>query len=348
MRALVLGAVGVQAQGMVGDRKALQPGDRMLPLLYLGIVKLLDNAAIQTHQMIVVLTFVEFIDRLAAFKMTAAQDAGLLELREHPVNRRQPHVRPLPEKHPKHVLGSHVALLTFLEDFQNFQPRQRGLEPRAFEFVDVGHGGFLPLERSMPARAQRLQCMDHIASHNTMFDPFRQSARHGLYLAICAGLMACSNFDGASNRLASLVTPYKIDIVQGNFVSSEQVALLRTGMGRQAVRDLLGTPLLQSVFHTDRWDYVFTFRRKGEETQLRKVTVYFKNDGLDHFDADALPTEADFVASLDSGRKTVKVPLLDASEESLNRFPNVDKAPESPKVLPPLRASYPPLEPASP
>ena len=181
-----------------------------------------------------------------------------------------------------------------------------------------------------------------------MSDPFRPSARHALYLVICAGLTACGSFDGASSRLARVITPHQIDIVQGNFVSSEQVALLRAGMGRQAVRDLLGTPLLQSVFHADRWDYVFTFKRKGQEPQLRKVTVYFKNDGLDHFDADALPTEADFVASLDSGRKTVKVPLLDASEESLKRFPSVDKTPETAKVLPPLPASYPPLEPASP
>ena len=200
----------------------------------------------------------------------------------------------------------------------------------------------------MPARAQRLQCKHHIASHNTMSDPFRPSARHAVFLAICAGLTACGSFDGASNRLASLVTPYQIDVVQGNFVSSEQVALLKTGMGRQGVRDLLGTPLLQSVFHADRWDYVFTFKRKGEEPQLRKVTVYFKDDGLDHFDADALPTEADFVASLDSGRKAVKVPLLDASEESLQRFPAVDTTPEPTRVLPPLPASYPPLEPASP
>lgn len=181
-----------------------------------------------------------------------------------------------------------------------------------------------------------------------MSDPFRPSARHAVFLAICVGLSACGSFDGASNRLASLVTPYQIDVVQGNFVSSEQVALLKTGMGRQGVRDLLGTPLLQSVFHADRWDYVFTFKRKGEEPQLRKVTVYFKDDGLDHFDADALPTEADFVASLDSGRKAVKVPLLDASEESLQRFPAVDTTPEPTRVLPPLPASYPPLEPASP
>lgn len=181
-----------------------------------------------------------------------------------------------------------------------------------------------------------------------MFDPLRVSTRRALYLVVCVGLMACSSFNDASGRLSGVVTPYKIDVVQGNFVSSEQVALLKTGMGRQAVRDVLGTPLLRSVFHADRWDYVFTFKRRGQEPQLRKVTVYFKDDNLERFEADALPTEADFVASLDSGRKAVKVPLLDASEESLGRFPTKSKTPEPTKVLPPLRTSYPPLESASP
>ena len=122
------------------------------------------------------------------------------------------------------------------------------------------------------------------------------------------------------------------------------------GSNRQVVRDLLGTPLLQSVFHADRWDYVFTFKRRGEEPQLRKVTVFFKNDALDRFEADTLPTEADFVASLDSGRKAVKVPVLEASEASLKQFPTAAKAPEpaTVRVLPPLPATYPPLEPATP
>ncbi len=180
-----------------------------------------------------------------------------------------------------------------------------------------------------------------------MSDPVRLSVRSGLCLAVCVALAACAGFDGASLRMASLVTPYQIDVVQGNFVSSEQVALLKPGMGRQAVRDLLGTPLLQSVFHADRWDYVFTFKRKGEEPQLRKVTLFFKGEGLERFDADPLPSEAEFVASLHSGRKAGKVPVLEASEESLKQFPAAAKAPE-PKALPPLPASYPPLEPASP
>ena len=48
--------------------------------------------------------------------------------------------------------------------------------------------------------------------------------------------------------------PYKVPIVQGNVVTREQVAVLRPGMSRIQVRDILGTPLLTSVFHAHRWD----------------------------------------------------------------------------------------------
>ncbi len=166
-------------------------------------------------------------------------------------------------------------------------------------------------------------------------------------VAMAAVLSGCSSFDGATTRIAGIITPFQIDVVQGNFVSSEQVALLKPGMPRSAVRDTLGTPLLQSMFHTDRWDYVFSIKRKGEEPQLRKVTVFFKADVLERFDADVLPTEAEFVASLAGRPQTGAVPVLEASAEALKSFPAAPKAPE-PRVLPPLPASYPPLETAAP
>jgi outer membrane protein assembly factor BamE len=185
-----------------------------------------------------------------------------------------------------------------------------------------------------------------------MPDSNRQSIRVGLSLVICAGLAACSSFNGASTRLASIVTPYQIDVVQGNVITREQVDLLKPGLPRQSVRDLLGTPLLQSVFHANRWDYVFSFRHKGDEPQLRKLTVFFKDDLLERFDADPMPTEAEFVASLDSGRKSAKVPVLEASEESLQKFKQAARTPEpaaaTPTALAPLPASYPPLEPVKP
>ena len=178
-----------------------------------------------------------------------------------------------------------------------------------------------------------------------MSDFQRRSACLSLLIAASVSLLACGTLNGASTSIASVVTPYKIDVVQGNFVSREQAAAVTPGMSRAQVRDILGTPLLTSVFHADRWDYVFTFKRQGLAPQARNVTVFFKGDTLERIEADALPSEAEFVASLDSGRKSVKVPVLEMSEESLKQLPAPAKSIE-PKPLAPLPASYPPLEPA--
>jgi outer membrane protein assembly factor BamE len=171
-------------------------------------------------------------------------------------------------------------------------------------------------------------------------------ARWALLLVASASLAACGSLNSTSNSIAGVVTPYKMDVVQGNFVSREQAAALKPGMSRGQVRDILGTPLLTSVFHADRWDYVFTFKRQGGESQARKVTVFFKGELLERVESDALPTEAEFVASLDSGRTSGKVPVLELSEEQLKKLPAPVKA-AAPKPLPPLPASYPPLEPAA-
>jgi len=87
-------------------------------------------------------------------------------------------------------------------------------------------------------------------------------------------------------------------------------------------------------------------QRQGLPSQLRKLTVSFKGDVLDRIDTEPMPTEADFVASLDSGRPTGKVPVLELSEESLKLLPAPAKKVDA-MPLPPLPASYPPLEPAT-
>lgn len=202
----------------------------------------------------------------------------------------------------------------------------------------------MPVGRG-PSQVQPVQWIDHIATLHSMSDFQRRSACLSLLIAASVSLLACGTLNGASTSIASVVTPYKIDVVQGNFVSREQAAAVTPGMSRAQVRDILGTPLLTSVFHADRWDYVFTFKRQGLAPQARNVTVFFKGDTLERIEADALPSEAEFVASLDSGRKSVKVPVLEMSEESLKQLPAPAKSIE-PKPLAPLPASYPPLEPA--
>ena len=181
-----------------------------------------------------------------------------------------------------------------------------------------------------------------------MFVPARCAARLGFVVLLSAGLAACGTVDSASHRLASAITPYKIDIVQGNFVSKEQVEALKPGMGRQQVREILGTPLMTPLFHNDRWEYVFTLKRPGVEQQTRKLSVFFKNEVLDRFEGDEMPSEADFVSSLSSKAAKNKVPQLEATEDQLKKYAKPALKPEAAadaaatEVTAPL--SYPPLE----
>ncbi|MES2686807.1 MAG: outer membrane protein assembly factor BamE [Pseudomonadota bacterium] len=181
--------------------------------------------------------------------------------------------------------------------------------------------------------------------------------RHGIPTALtvlaCSVLAACGSIKGMSSGLGdskinpvNWITPYKIEIVQGNFVSKEQVELLKPGMARAQVREVLGTPLLTSVFHADRWDYVFTLKRQGVEPQALKLTVFFKNDALDRFEGDAMPSETEFVSRLDSRRKLGKVPVLELTDEQLKAVEKKPASTSTPPTAPtaPPTASYPPLE----
>jgi outer membrane protein assembly factor BamE len=176
-----------------------------------------------------------------------------------------------------------------------------------------------------------------------------RAARLALAATAVLAVSGCGSFDRTTLQIANVVTPYRVEVVQGNFVSREQVEALKPGMSRQQVRDILGTPLVTSVFHASRWDYVFTIKRQGVEPQRRRLAVFFNGEALERFDGDPMPSEAEFVTTLDNKRKDAKVPALEASEESLRRFADERKAPAAkpPAAEPasaPVTASYPPLE----
>lgn len=155
---------------------------------------------------------------------------------------------------------------------------------------------------------------------------------------------------GSAINPVNWITPYKVDVIQGNFISSEQVGQLQPGMSRDQVKAVLGTPLLTSLFHTDRWDYVFTLKRQGVEPQSFKYTVFFKGDQLERFEGDTMPSEAEFISRLDSKRKLGKVPVLEATEEQLKAAEKSSAAKPAPSEaatsLPagPQTTVYPPLE----
>lgn len=180
----------------------------------------------------------------------------------------------------------------------------------------------------------------------------RYGARTAFLLLACTVLASCSGIRGSSINPVNWVTPYKIDVIQGNFVSKEQVEQLKAGMTRDQVKATLGTPLMASLFHADRWDYVFTLKRQGVEPQSYKYTVFFKNDQLERFEGDAMPSEAEFIAKLGNRRKLGDVPVLEATEAQLKAAEKSKSSSASsasaaaPASLPAgtPAASYPPLE----
>ncbi|AOK28732.1 MULTISPECIES: outer membrane protein assembly factor BamE [Burkholderia] len=123
-----------------------------------------------------------------------------------------------------------------------------------------------------------------------------------------AGLAACSSYDSLTQRVAQSITPYRITVVQGNFVSQEMASQLQAGMSRDQVRALLGTPLLTDVFHADRWDYLFYFKRGSTSVvQQRDLVLNFSNDRLVSWTgADNLPSELDLLADIDGDRRGKK------------------------------------------
>ncbi|PIV71723.1 MAG: outer membrane protein assembly factor BamE, partial [Rhodocyclales bacterium CG17_big_fil_post_rev_8_21_14_2_50_68_7] len=68
------------------------------------------------------------------------------------------------------------------------------------------------------------------------------------------------------------LSPYRIDVRQGNYITQEMVARLKPGMTRDQVRFVLGTPLVVDLFHAERWDYFYRFQPGSGQAQQRHLS----------------------------------------------------------------------------
>lgn len=150
---------------------------------------------------------------------------------------------------------------------------------------------------------------------------------------------------GNTDSFLGLITPFRIDIVQGNVVTKEQVALLKPGLSRAQVRDLLGSPMVTDLFHTQRWDYIFTIRRPGTEAQRRSVVVLFEGDVVKEVQAPELPSEREFVAAIGPKSGGGKPPVLELTDEQRRALPTPRAGEEAPAAPQGPVRQYPPLEP---
>lgn len=172
-------------------------------------------------------------------------------------------------------------------------------------------------------------------------------------LALLGGCSYLPTWDSLPNvtgeRVLGVLTPYRVEVVQGNVLTKEMVARVKPGMPKAQVRDLLGSPLLTDVFHESRWDYVFTIRRQGAANQQRLVVAVFDGDKLKELTVpDDLPAENDFVAAINTFKPSSKSPKLDLSEAERAALPppkkSAEAAPTAAAEGPAPGRTYPPLD----
>ena len=153
-------------------------------------------------------------------------------------------------------------------------------------------------------------------------------------VATVAVLAGCSTYDSLTQRVAQSITPYRITVVQGNFVSKEAASQMQIGMSRAQVKQLLGTPLLTDMFHADRWDYVFYFKRGSTNVvQQRDFVIMFTGDRVASWSGgEDLPSNLELLAEIDGDKSGKKAAVPNVASAASGASAPVAAAPA---VVPP-------------
>ena len=124
-------------------------------------------------------------------------------------------------------------------------------------------------------------------------------------------LISCSSLDSVPEFLPKV---YKIDIQQGNAISSEMLMKLKPGMTKAQVRFVLGTPLIKDTFHKERWDYVYVMRVKDIVIEKRHVILNFADELLKNITGEVIPkkdnNEIDVSSKEKESTKPESLPLV--------------------------------------
>jgi outer membrane protein assembly factor BamE len=121
--------------------------------------------------------------------------------------------------------------------------------------------------------------------------PFKAS------LVLAGSLLAggCAVMDRVLPSKDELPFVYRVDVQQGNVVTQQMLAQLKPGMEKTKVRHIMGTPVLIDVFHSNRWDYLYTFQDGQGPRQRRQVSLFFDGDRLARVEGDVRPAPGPLV-----------------------------------------------------
>ena len=125
-----------------------------------------------------------------------------------------------------------------------------------------------------------------------------------IYLVLSASGLTLTACSISIDRIPGM---YRIDVQQGSVITQDMLAKLKPGMSKRRVKFILGTPPIADTFHNNRWDYIYSYQRRGGTRQQRRVTAIFENDKLVRIEGDVTPG-SDRSNLGKSGQDSVEVP----------------------------------------
>ncbi len=129
-----------------------------------------------------------------------------------------------------------------------------------------------------------------------MFKPF--------FWLICGGL----SLGGCTTIFNNLPGVYKLDIEQGNIIDQAMLDQLRPHMTKKQVAFIMGSPMLSDSFHENRWDYIYSRQRGGDEREQKRVTLLFKGDNLIGVQGDLRPSSIPQIPNKEANQATLELP----------------------------------------
>jgi outer membrane protein assembly factor BamE len=125
------------------------------------------------------------------------------------------------------------------------------------------------------------------------------------YLSLLTSLTLVS----CSTILNNLPFVYSLEIQQGNIIDQAMIDQLRPNMNKRQVLYIMGSPMLDDVFHKNRWDYLYSAQPSGEDRVQKQVSLFFENDQIVSIQGDFRPGAVPVIKT--SSETTVDVPKRD-------------------------------------
>ena len=133
-------------------------------------------------------------------------------------------------------------------------------------------------------------------------------------LLLLISLITLAGLGGCGSSVP-ILKPYKLDIQQGNVVTSKMLLQLKPGMTKSQVRYIMGTPLIVDSFHKDRWDYFYQMRQGGKVMEQRRVILDFEKELLTKVRGDVVPQGTSGAATGEVLSATTTADILKEKEE---------------------------------